>query len=165
LQGTQYSFTPTATDPDGNTLTFSITNRPSWATFNASNGQLQGTPEPADIGSYPNITIRVSDGLSTASLSSFAIQVVGTATGTATLNWYPPTTNTDASALTNLAGFKVYWGTARDNYTNSVTINNPSVTTYVVEQLTPATWYFATSAVNSLGAESGRTSPVSKTIR
>ena len=31
--GQAYSFTPTASDPDGQALSFSIANRPSWATF------------------------------------------------------------------------------------------------------------------------------------
>ena len=42
--GAAYAFTPTASDPDGGTLTFAIANRPSWATFNATTGRLAGTP-------------------------------------------------------------------------------------------------------------------------
>ena len=42
VRGVQYAFTPNATDANGNTLTYSITNRPSWATFNASTGRLVG---------------------------------------------------------------------------------------------------------------------------
>ncbi len=59
---TAYSFTPTASDPDGQTLTFSIANPPSWATFNTATGQLAGTPPGA--GTYSNIIITVSDGRS-----------------------------------------------------------------------------------------------------
>lgn len=75
-----YSFTPTASDADvgvGSTLTFSITNKPSWATFDTTTGQLSGTPAPGDIGSYSNIIIRVSDdgGLTHVSLSAFSITV------------------------------------------------------------------------------------------
>src|SRR5262245_22884065 len=49
LQGTAYSFAPSATDADGNSLTFSIANAPAWATFNSSTGQLSGTPTAAQI--------------------------------------------------------------------------------------------------------------------
>ncbi len=42
--GTAYSFQPTAKDPEGKALTFSVRNKPSWATFSTSSGKLSGTP-------------------------------------------------------------------------------------------------------------------------
>jgi len=165
LQGTAYSFAPSATDVDGNTLTFSVANAPAWATFNSSTGQLSGTPTAAQIGSYNNITISVSDGTAKVSLPAFGIQVVATATGSVTLSWTPPTQNEDGSPLSNLAGYKIYWGKSADSYTNSVTVNNPGLATYVVEQLTPAVWYFAITALSSNGAESGHSNVASKTIQ
>src|SRR5262249_43353816 len=122
MQGTAYSFTPTGADADGNTLTFSVTNLPAWATFNSSTGRVSGTPSAGQVGTYSNVTISVSDGSASASLTAFNIQVVATATGSATLTWTPPTQNTDGSALNNLAGYKVYWGTSQGTYTNSVTV-------------------------------------------
>ena len=73
--GQAYSFTPTALDADGQALTFSIVNRPSWATFSTSTGQLSGTPTAANIGTYSNITIRVSDGIAQVSLAPFTLVV------------------------------------------------------------------------------------------
>jgi len=70
--GTYYSFTPSASDVDGNTLTFSIANKPSWATFSTLTGMLSGTPT---AGTYSNIQISVSDGSLTTSLPSFSITV------------------------------------------------------------------------------------------
>ena len=154
-----------ATDADGNALTFSIANAPAWATFNSSTGQLSGTPTAAQVGTYSNITISVSDGTATATLAAFNIQVVGTATGSATLTWTPPTQNTDGSPLSNLAGYKVYWGTAQGSYSNSVTVSNPGLATYVVDQLTPATWYFTVTALNAAGVESAFSNVATKTIR
>ena len=164
MQGQQYSFTPTASDPNGDVLTFSITNTPAWATFNASNGRLSGMPTSAQVGAYANIRISVSDGTSTVNLPAFTITVVGTATGAATLTWNPPTQNTDGSPLTNLAGYRVYWGTSQGNLSNSVTISNPGLSSYVVDQLTPATWYFALTAVNSGGTESAFSNLASKQV-
>ena len=69
-----HSFTIT-TDPSGKTLTFSIQNRPSWATFNTSTGALSGTPSSAQTGTYSNILISVSDGTASASLPAFSIVV------------------------------------------------------------------------------------------
>lgn len=74
-----YSFTPTATDADsGTTLTFSISNKPAWATFSASTGTLTGTPTNANVGTTSGIVISVSDGTASASLPAFAITVVNT---------------------------------------------------------------------------------------
>src|SRR5207244_6840741 len=75
VAGQNYSFTPTTTDPSGKTLTFSISNKPSWANFNAGTGQLSGTPASANVGTYSNIMICVSDGTSSAALPAFAIAV------------------------------------------------------------------------------------------
>ena len=164
VQGTAYAFTPTAADADGNALTFSVANLPTWASFNATTGRLSGTPTSGQVGTYANITISVSDGTASTSLATFSIQVVGTATGSATLTWTPPTTNTDGSALNNLAGYKVYWGTSLGSYVNSATIANPGIATYVVDQLTPAQWYFVVTAYSSTGVESTFSNVASKQV-
>lgn len=76
--GSTYSFTPTAYDADSDELTFAIANRPAWASFNTSTGQLSGTPTNEDAGEHSNIQISVSDGNNgSASLATFAITVVG----------------------------------------------------------------------------------------
>ncbi len=162
LQGNQYSFTPTASDPESNTLTFSIQGMPSWATFTASTGRLQGTPGAADVRTYSNIQISVTDGTTTVNLTGFSITVVGTATGQASLSWQPPTTNTDGSNLT-LTGYTVYWGTSHGNYTNSVQVNNGGLSSYVVTPLTPGTWYFVITA-RSVTGESAYSNEAQKTL-
>ncbi|EGM69340.1 putative Ig domain-containing protein [Shewanella sp. HN-41] len=74
-----YSFTPTASDEDsGDSLSFVITNQPSWASFNSSTGQLSGTPTNADVGTTAGIVIGVFDGTVTTHLSSFSITVSNT---------------------------------------------------------------------------------------
>jgi hypothetical protein len=165
LPGAAYVFAPSATDDDGNRLTFSIANLPPWATFDSSTGQLTGTPTAANVGSYHDITISVSDGSASASLAAFDLQVVATAMGSTTLSWTPPTQNTDGSPLNDLAGYKVYWGTSQDDYSNSVTIANPGLATYVVNQLTPARWYFVVTAYSAAGLESGYSNAFTKTIQ
>jgi len=167
MQGQQYSFTPTANDPNGDSLTFSIENEPSWADFNTSTGRLFGTPGAGDIGTYSNIVITVSDGKGgTDTLGPFSISVQAVATGSATLTWTPPTQKTDGSPLgTDLAGFKIYWGTSQGNYPNSVTIDNPGVTTYTITDLVPGTYYFVATAFDRSGVESTPSNPASKTIQ
>lgn len=75
-----YTFTPQASDADGDSLSFSIVNAPSWATFDSATGQLSGTPSSSDIGDYTNIQISVSDGTTSSSLSAFSIAVQDTNT-------------------------------------------------------------------------------------
>ncbi|AQQ01801.1 hypothetical protein B0W48_19685 [Pseudoalteromonas aliena] len=77
-QGEAYSFAPTATDPQNKALTFSIANKPSWASFSSATGNLLGTPVKTDVGLYPNIAISVSNGSEQASLPPFNLEVVST---------------------------------------------------------------------------------------
>jgi hypothetical protein len=107
----------------------------------------------------------VSDGKATASLPAFAVTVQAIALGSATLSWTPPTQNTDGSPLTNLSGYRIYWGTTQGSYPNSVTVSNPGLTSYVVESLVPGTYFFTATALNSSGVESGFSGVASKTIR
>jgi hypothetical protein len=164
LYGRQYSFTPTANDADGDIVTFRISGRPSWATFDATTGRLQGTPTQANIGTSSNIVISATDGAATTSLAAFNVQVVATASGSATLSWAPPTHNSDGSPLTNLTSYRVYYGTSSGNYPNSTTINNPGLSSFVIDQLTPATWYFVITALNSTGVESAHSNVATKTV-
>ena len=165
--GNAYAFTPTASDPNGNKLTFSIANKPSWATFSTTTGRLSGTPSSSNVGTYSNITIRVGDGTSTVSLAAFSIAVnaVSSSGGAATLSWTPPTRNTDGSSLSNLAGYRIYYGTSSSALTKTISINSAGLTSYVVTDLSPATYYFAVSAVNSSGAESARSGVASKAVQ
>ena len=153
--GTPYKFVPSAHDADGNALTFSIAGRPGWAAFDAATGTLYGTPTAADVATYSNIVISVSDGRATARLPAFSIVVQAYSFGSATLTWTPPTENVDGTALTNLAGYRLYWGAQSSHYTSSIAIANPGITTYVVENLASGTYYFVATAVNAYGAESG----------
>jgi len=170
VAGNAYSFQPVASDADGNALGFSIQNKPTWASFNTASGLLSGTPSSTQAGTYSGIVISVSDGIATTSLSSFSIAVtapvvtVAPTLGSATLTWTPPTQNTDGTALTDLNGYQIYYGTDAANMTNSVAISNIGVTSYVVDSLSPATYYFAIKAVNSSGITSDLSSVVTKTI-
>jgi len=164
-EGSQYTFTPGASDPDGDSLSFSITNKPAWAAFDTGTGRLSGTPQAGDVGTYADIVISVSDGQATASLGAFAITVEAIAMGSVTLSWSPPTENTDGTTLTDLAGYRIYWGTTSGSYPNSVTIDNPGLTTYVVENLTPGTYEFVATSYNTSGVESDYSAPATKTVQ
>jgi len=162
--GNAYSFTPTATDANNNPLTFSIQNRPSWATFNTTTGQLSGNPMASAAGTYSNIVISVSDGTATASLAAFSITVTQTSSGAATVDWMPPTSNTDGSVISNLAGYKIYYGTTSAALNQSVQVANAGLASYVVSNLSSGTWYFGVTAFTTDGAESEMSNLASKQV-
>jgi hypothetical protein len=85
-------------------------------------------------------------------------------TGTATLDWTPPTQNSDGSTLTDLAGYYVYYGTSADKLTQSVKITNPGLSAYTLSNLSAGTWYFAVSSYSAAGIESARSGVVSSKI-
>ena len=99
-------------------------------------GQLSGTPASAYGGTTAsNIVISVFDGTVSASLPAFSISVAAPPTGTVTLSWTPPTTNSDGSPLTDLAGYRIVYGTASRTYTQSLTIGAPAVASASIEGL------------------------------
>lgn len=162
--GQAYDFQPSASDPDGDALTFSIQNRPQWATFSSTTGRLQGMPGAADIGQFAGVTISVSDGRATANLGAFTIAVNQIALGSVTMSWSPPTTNADGSTITDLAGYRIYYGRSAGALDEMSVINNAGTTRYVIDNLSPSTWYFSMTAYNSSGVESTRSSVVSTTL-
>jgi hypothetical protein len=97
-------------------------------------------------------------------LAAFDITVQAVGNGAATLSWTAPTRRTDGSPLTDLAGFKVYWGRRSGSFPNTADVGNPGITTYVVDNLSSGTWYFATTAYDANGLESDYSNVASKTI-
>jgi len=168
-QGSFYGFQPVAGDPDGDSLTFSIQNRPAWATFNSSTGRLYGTPDAADAGSYDNIKIAVSDGAAATSLPTFSIVVTGgtAVTGSVSLSWVAPTQRADGTpiSVSDLAGYTVHYGPSQNNYTSSIPVGDPFTTSVVVTDLPAGTYYFALTARDKDGLESGYSGAVSRQVQ
>ena len=162
--GQQYSFTPNASDADGDTLTFAITNKPDWLGFNTVSGALTGTPAAGDVGTFSNIIIIADDGEAIDSLNPFAIVVSQVANGSATISWVPPTENTDNSPLTNLSGYRLTYGRSASQLDQTVNINNAGLTSYTVNGLATGTWYFALYARASSGSESDASNVAQHTI-
>jgi len=149
-----YAFQPTAADADNDALTFSITNKPTWATFDAGRGTLYGTPTAANVGTTSGVVISVSDGKEKVSLAPFAVNVTPAPTRTVTLNWTAPTMNTDGSALTDLAGYTVFYGTTSRQYATSLKLSGAGTNSVVLEGFSAGTYYFTIKSVNNAGVES-----------
>jgi hypothetical protein len=161
-QGAKQQFTATGTYSDGTTQTLTTT-----VTWNSSTAGVatisnaagsQGLATAVAAGST-TITAASGSVSGTASLTVTAV----TTTGSATLAWSAPTTNTDGTLLTDLAGYKVYYGTSSGNYTSSLDIGN--VTTYSVNNLALGTYFFSVTAYDTSKIESSFSNEVSKTIQ
>jgi Fibronectin type III domain len=85
-------------------------------------------------------------------------------TTSVTLGWVPPTRNNDGSLITNLAGYKIHYGTASSEYTQTIALQNAGLTRYVVDNLPSGTYYFAITAYNSQGIESPLSGEVSTIV-
>lgn len=162
--GSAYSFTPVAQDPENATLTYSIQNKPAWATFSTANGALTGTPTVAQVGSYANIIISVSDGTNTTSLAPFTVTVTQAANGSVQLSWTAPTTNEDGSAV-SLAGFRIYYGTSATALNNTLDAPGQATRIFTVTSLVPGTYYFSITAYSPSGIESARSNSVSAVVQ
>jgi Putative Ig domain len=88
--GVAYNFTPSVSGAGGAALTFSISGRPAWATFDTTTGKLSGTPSSADVGTYSNVVISVSDGTASVSLPAYSIMVAAMVSSTLTISGTPP---------------------------------------------------------------------------
>jgi hypothetical protein len=166
VAGNTYSFQPSASGPSGMTLSFSVQNKPSWATFSIASGLLSGVPSSTQTGTYSNIVLSVSDGQASGALPAFAITVTAPAvtSGSATVKLVPPTQNTNGSPLTDLAGMRIYYGTSPASLTQMVQLPGSVATSYTVSSLPSGTWYFGGTAYTTNGEESTLSSLVSKTV-
>ncbi len=159
--GAHYSFRPTVS-PSSADVEFAISGQPAWITFDTSTGALGGIPLAADEGTTGHIVVTASIGSSSTSLTPFTIQVdpavavtPPSPTVSAALSWTAPTENADGSPVTDLAGYRIYYGTNAADLTSKVVVSGAQSTTYVLKGLTNARYYFAVVAFNTLGIDSG----------
>ena len=159
-----YEFRPSVSGGEPGTLTFTIQNLPSWAGFDPNTGLLSGNPTFVDSGSHNGIAITVTDGKSESSLPAFDIAVSQDGLGTITLTWVAPEENTDGSYISDLAGYRIYYGMEPGRYDQAVEISNVGLTTYVIDDLRPGTYFVAARAFNQSKIESDYSNEVVKSV-
>ena len=98
------------------------------------------------------ITIAGCGGGGSGAGSGGSSDLGSTLSGSVTLSWDTPSTNSDSSPLVDLEGYKVYYGQGSENYTESVDIAN--FTSATISNLTAGTWCFATTTYDYSGNES-----------
>lgn len=173
--GADYELTPLAQDEDGDTLAFSIQNKPAWAVFNTASGQLSGAPRSEDIGEYRDVVISVSDGSANVALPAFSITVVQAVAqaedpgptandGAVALSWDVPTTTVDGDTLNDLTGYRIHYGRSADALTDVIDIPSAGENRHVVQGLATGTYYFVVRAVTADGSQSEPSNVVAERI-
>ena len=156
------------------TLSWSSSDNATWVSVSPTTGSITDSAQiavsvnPAGLapGTYTaNVTVSVTKGGNisvpvtlTVTSGSTTSTTTGTSSSsnTAGLTW-------NASTSTNLAGYKVYVGTSSGVYGSSINVGN--ITSYTVTNLgVGSTYYFAVTAYNTSGVESGYSNEVSKSI-
>lgn len=167
--GKSYTFTPKASDANGDALKFSAQNLPKWGSFSTKNGTLAGTPTAA--GTWSGIVIAVSDGKATVAMPAFSItasapvsQPAAPATSSVTLAWQRPNANVDGTTLVDLAGYRIVYGTDPANLATTLLVPGASTTSATIEGLAAGTYYFAVKAYTTSGLESVPSGIASKTF-
>lgn len=163
--GSRYTFTPTASDADGDALVWSISDKPPAATFSTTTGALTWTPDTPGVWSNIRVSVTDSKGAS-ASLATFSINVQApAASGSAALSWTSPSQYTDGSPLlaSDLTGFAIYSGTNADSLLRLAEVDGRT-NSFIVDNLAPGTHYFAVTAIAVGGAESSFSAVGQKTI-
>jgi len=102
--------------------------------------------------------------VSDASTSSSSRTASSASADSVTLSWSAPTENTNGSALTNLSGYVIYYGTSPSAMTQTIDINTVGMLTYVVDNLSAGSWYFQIVAVNAAGVQSSPSATVNVNI-
>ncbi len=82
--------------------------------------------------------------------------------GSVALSWNAPTLNEDGSPLTDLSGYKIYYGTSSNDYQYQLDVG--SVTSVNLSNLAPGTYYFRLAAYDKAGNESDPSGEISRYI-
>jgi hypothetical protein len=86
-------------------------------------------------------------------ISKNFILTCSAADGSARLSWTAPTQNTDGSALTNLAGYKIYHATTSADVAAAtpITVSDKTAVTYTITELPTGPRYYGIKAINTEG--------------
>jgi hypothetical protein len=152
VKGFSQQFTATGKYSDGTSQ--NLTTVATWSSSNAAVAAVSnaaGSQGLATALAAGTTTITAKSGSVSGSAAMNVTDILSS--GTALLSWTPPTTNIDGTPLTDLAGYVIYYGTSSSNYTNIVDVGN--VNTYSVNGLPSGTIYFAVTAYDTSGYQSG----------
>jgi hypothetical protein len=101
--------------------------------------------------------------LSCSGSGGSALQMIAVAVvGPVALSWVAPTENVDGTALTDLAGYRIYYGNTSRSYSEMVQVGDPAATSHTLN-LASGDYYIAMTALDAAGNESSYSNEVIKT--
>ncbi|MGE0623707.1 MAG: hypothetical protein AB7I04_04555 [Pseudomonadales bacterium] len=142
------------------TLSWSSTN----ATACTASGGWSGSRGTSGSASTGSIARQTTFSLSCSGAGGSALAMVSISVrGTVTLNWVAPTENVDGTPLTDLAGYRVYYGTASRSYTNMRDVTGRTATSTSFT-LPSGDYHVAMTALDGEGNESAYSNEVLKSV-
>jgi arylsulfatase A-like enzyme len=158
IENVAYSYTISASDPDGNTLTYNAPTKPTWLTFNQTTRVLSGTPAPSNVGLHP-VTLTVTDGVATVS-QNFNIAVFAAPPPQPTNLLQNPSFETGGVAPTSWTLTGLATGsadTAADGAASLKVLYNASPSSKATQtvNLTPNSNYILTARINASALTAG----------
>ena len=77
------------------------------------------------------------------------------------ISWTAPTENVDGSILTDLVGYRIYYGAESRTYSDTVELMDPRATSYALD-LSSGDYHVAMTAIDADGNESAYSNEVLK---
>jgi hypothetical protein len=141
----------------------------SWQNDRGGNGVAMGTESWNSAGvalelGANTITVTAEDASGVTNSRNIVVKRESGELGSTTLAWKAPTSRIDGSPLTDLAGYRIYYGRMSGFYDFTIDIRNPGILTFVVEGLASGDWHFALAAYDSEDVESARSNEVLRNI-
>jgi hypothetical protein len=136
--GKAYNFQPSAKDSAGKALSFSVQNKPVWASFSIATGDLSGTPTTSQVGSYASVVISASDGTAKGTLPAFSIAVTN------------PTASSPPPASPTISGSPTTSMTAGQSYSFTPSTTDPSGKTLTFSITNKPAWASFSSTTGQL---------------
>lgn len=142
----------------------------SWESDHGEKGSASGTDAweiasiPLEIGAN-TITVTASNSAGESRTDKIVINRESAGKGSVTLSWTAPTQRTDETPLSDLTGYKIFYGRMSGIYDYEIDVPQAGIATYVVENLVPGDWYFTMSAYDSAGLESAPSNEVLRTVQ
>lgn len=140
----------------------------SWTSEGASSCEASGgwsgsqsvqgstTVGPLNSGTTFTLTCEGSGGSSVAMISVAV-------TASVNLAWEPPAENEDGSPLTDLSGYRIYYGSFSGSYDDTVVVEDAAVTEWNME-LASGEYYIAMTAFDSEGNESAYSNEIVRSV-
>jgi len=154
-----------AATSNGNYGSLTINAAGNW-NYAANNSQSTIQNLASNVTLQDNLTVSSIDGTKhTVVITIIGVDEAST-TADINLSWVAPAEREDNTsiALSEIAGYKIYYGTTQGQYSNSVDVNDGSAAGYTFKAFPSGTYFFVVTTLDTDGRESQYSAEVKKVI-